>query len=109
MDCHPSPTIGLSLFPLMNRHGPAPGPTAGCAYIAVGMQRALDWAIGFRGRATNAAPQLWFLMPPEVSNSFMMPPRSQWDCCKTVWGALHRTRPSAAPTPADEQPRNHSS
>ena len=76
MDFHPSSTMRWSVFPLMNRHGPAPGPTEGWAYIAVGMHRALDSAIGLPSSSTSASSMLWFVTPPDVSNSFMVPPRS---------------------------------
>ena len=42
------------------------------AYDAVGMQRALDSAIGLPSRSTSALWMLGFLMPAEVSSSFMM-------------------------------------
>src|ERR1039458_8347014 len=58
-------------FPLMNCHAwPAP---SGLAYIAVGMQRALDSAIGLPRRSTRASRMLVFLMPAEVRRSLMVP------------------------------------
>ena len=45
----------------------------GCAYAAVGMQRALDSAIGLPSRPTSASWILVFLMPAEVSRNFMIP------------------------------------
>ena len=42
-------------------------------YVAVGMQRALDSAIGLPRRSTSAPRMLVFLMPAEVRSSFMMP------------------------------------
>ena len=44
----------------------------GCPYIAVGMQRALDSAIGLPSRSTSASWMLGFLMPADVSSNFMM-------------------------------------
>jgi hypothetical protein len=41
--------------------------------MAVGMQSALDSAIGLPRRSTNASWMLVFLMPAEVSRNFMMP------------------------------------
>src|SRR5687767_15013940 len=41
--------------------------------MAVGMQRALDSAIGLPSRSTSALRMLVFLMPAEVSRNFMMP------------------------------------
>ena len=43
------------------------------AYDAVGMQRALDSAIGLPSRSTSALWMLVFLMPAEVRRNFMMP------------------------------------
>jgi hypothetical protein len=59
--------------PLMNRHA-ALGPAIGCPYDAVGMQRALDSAIGLPSRSTSAAWMLVFLMPADVRRSLMLPP-----------------------------------
>ena len=69
-DFHPSSHMGSADRPLMKRQTPAPGPTPGCPYIAVGMQRALDSAIGLPGRSTNASRMLAFLMPAEVRSNF---------------------------------------
>jgi hypothetical protein len=46
----------------------------GCPYDAVGMQRALDSAIGLPRRSTSALWMLLFLMPAEVRRSLMLPP-----------------------------------
>ena len=56
----------------MNRQARA-GPTMGCPYAAVGMQRALDSAIGLPSRSTSASWMLGFLMPADVRRSRMMP------------------------------------
>ena len=45
----------------------------GCPYVAVGMQRALDSAIGLPSRPTSALWMLVFLMPADVRRSFIMP------------------------------------
>lgn len=44
----------------------------GCPYEAVGMQRALDSAIGLPNRSTSALWMLVFLMPADVRRSFKM-------------------------------------
>src|SRR4030095_4712173 len=75
-DFQPRSTIGLSEFPLMNRQGPAPGPTLGCPYCAVGMHRALESAIGFSRTSTHTWWMLAFLTPAEVRRSLKMPPDS---------------------------------
>ena len=75
-DFQPSSTIGLSEFPLMNRHGPTPGPTMGCPYCAVGMHRALESAIGLPRISTNAWWMLLLVTPPDVSRSLKVPPGS---------------------------------
>jgi hypothetical protein len=58
----------------MNCHTLSPGPTQGCPYIAVGMQRALDSLIGLPSRSTSASWMLAFLMPADVRRSFKLPP-----------------------------------
>jgi hypothetical protein len=68
--------MGLSYRPLMERHGLSPGPTFGCPYAGVGLQRALDPAIGFPKRSTNALWMLAFLTPPDMRRSLKMPPDS---------------------------------
>jgi hypothetical protein len=60
--------------PLMKRHTPAPGPTLGCPYIAVGMQRALASAIGLPRSSSSALWMLVFVMPADVRRSLKMPP-----------------------------------
>ena len=74
-DFQPSSHIGqLGSCPLMNCHALSPGPTQGCPYIAVGMQRALDSPTGLPSRSTSASWMLAFLMPADVSRSFKLPP-----------------------------------
>src|SRR4029453_16361940 len=76
-DFQPSSHIGqLGSCPLMNCHAFWPGPTQGCPYIAVGMQRALDSLIGLPSRSTSASWMLVFLTPAEVRRSFNTPPVS---------------------------------
>src|SRR5207244_8938107 len=73
-DFQPSSHMGvLDSRPLMNRHA-APGPAMGCPYAAVGMQRALDSAIGLPRRSTSALSILVFLMPADVRRNLMLPP-----------------------------------
>src|ERR1700761_2386392 len=43
------------------------------AYTAVGMQRAVDSAMGLPNKSTNALWMLVLLIPAEVRRSFMMP------------------------------------
>ena len=43
----------------------------GCPYPAVGMQRALDSAIGLPRRSTSASWMLAFLMPADVSSNLI--------------------------------------
>src|SRR5262245_2796161 len=59
--------------PLMNRQA-LTGPARGCAYDAVGMQSALDSAIGLPMRSTSAPWILGFLIPAEVSRNLMGAP-----------------------------------
>src|SRR4051812_918643 len=74
-DFQSSSHIGvLGSRPLMNCHVFVPGPTMGCPYMAVGMQRALDSAIGLPRRSTSASWMLAFLMPADVRRSLMLPP-----------------------------------
>src|SRR5215217_6566137 len=74
-DFQPSSHIGqLGSCPLMNCHAFSPGPTEGCPYIAVGMQRALESLIGLPKRSTSALWMLGFLIPADVRRSFIRPP-----------------------------------
>src|SRR5215208_7165493 len=50
------------------------GLTCGCPYCAVGIQRALESAIGLPSRSTSALWMLAFLTPAEVRRSFIVPP-----------------------------------
>src|SRR4051812_17722931 len=52
----------------------APGLTWGCPYAAVGIQRALELAIGLPSMPTSALWMLAFLIPADVRRSFMVPP-----------------------------------
>jgi len=45
----------------------------GCPYMAVGMQRALDAAIGLPRSSTSASWMLVFLMPADVRSDLIMP------------------------------------
>jgi hypothetical protein len=45
----------------------------GCPYAAVGMQSALDSAIGLPRRSTSASWMLVFLMPADVRRNLMIP------------------------------------
>src|SRR4029453_10222024 len=72
-DFQPSSHMGVDARPVMNRHAP-PGLPWGCPYPAVGMQRALESAIGLPRRPTSASLMLVFLMPADVRRSLMLPP-----------------------------------
>src|SRR2546430_3569651 len=72
-DFQPSSHMGVEDCPVMKRHAP-PGLPMGCPYPAVGMQRALESAIGLPRRSTSALWMLVFLMPAEVRRSLMLPP-----------------------------------
>src|SRR5580700_6483005 len=80
-DFQPNSHMGVVARPVMNRQA-EPGPPMG--YVAVGMQRALDAAIGLSSRSTSAAWMLVFLIPAEVRRSFMMP--------FLGWGRAHRVQ-----------------
>ena len=49
------------------------GVHMGWPYSAVGMQRALEAAIGLPSRPTSASQMLVFVTPPDVRRSFKMP------------------------------------
>src|ERR1700756_111581 len=68
-DFQPSMHIGSESCPVIQRHA-APGPALGCPYAAVGMQRALDSAIGLPRRATSAVWVLGVVVPESVRRSF---------------------------------------
>jgi hypothetical protein len=100
-DFQPSSHIGqLGSCPLMNCHAFSPGPTQGCPYIAVGMQRAVDSAIGLPSRSTSASWMLAFLMPAAYEQQFFtafpdLAPEDEGiafgDDVIAVWGTLRRT------------------
>src|SRR5260221_6759663 len=69
-DFQPNPHKGVVARPLISRKAAAAPP--GMAYAAVGMQRALDSAIGLPSRSTRALPMLSLEMPPDVRRNFMM-------------------------------------
>src|SRR3954447_23656797 len=71
-DLQPTSHKGLAALPQIARHAP-PAPS-GKGYIAVGMMRALDSAIGFPRRPTSASSMLGLLMPEEVRRTFIRPP-----------------------------------
>src|SRR3954449_2036741 len=74
-DFHPNSHMGQrGSRPLMNSHAFTPGPTHGCPYIAVGIQRALASLIGLPMRSISARSMLGFLMPADVRRSFIRPP-----------------------------------
>src|SRR6266496_5620711 len=70
-DFQPNSHKGVDAFPQISRQAMAAPP--GMAYAAVGMQRALDSAIGLPSRSTSALWMLVLLMPAEVSRNFMIP------------------------------------
>ena len=51
-----------------NSQALTPGPTHGCPYIAVGMHRALQSAIGLPSNSTNALRMLTFVTPADLSS-----------------------------------------
>src|SRR3954449_923016 len=71
-DFQPSSHMGVEDRPVMKRHAPA-GLPWGCPYPAVGIQRALESAIGLPRRSTSASWMLGFLMPADVSSNRIMP------------------------------------
>jgi len=58
----------LGSCPAMKFHANS-APPSSKAYVAVGMQRALDSAIGLPRRSTRASRMLAFLMPAEVRSN----------------------------------------
>ncbi len=65
--------MGSTDWPATKRQAEA-GPHIGWPYCAVGMQRALQSAIGLPSSSTNAAWMLGFFTPADVSSSFTGPP-----------------------------------
>src|SRR4051812_6954108 len=72
-DFQPRSHMAPGLRPAMKRQAEA-GVHMGWPYSAVGMQRALESAIGLPNRPTKASRMLGFVTPPDVSSSFMSPP-----------------------------------
>jgi hypothetical protein len=70
-DFQPNSHMGVSGSCPAMKFQALPGPASGCPYVAVGMQRALDSSIGLPSRSTSASRMLAFLIPAEVSRSFM--------------------------------------
>src|SRR5438128_4872618 len=68
-DFHPKAHIGPPTDPVMNRYTCEGPPRKGCT--PVGMQRALDSAIGLPRRSTNALLMLGFVMPLDVRRILM--------------------------------------
>ena len=62
-----------SPWPAMKRQAEA-GVHQGWPYSAVGMQRALDSAIGLPSRSTSASRMLVLVTPPDVRRSFKLAP-----------------------------------
>src|SRR5438445_2250232 len=68
-DFQPNSLKGVAAFPQISRQAMAAPP--GMAYAAVGIQRALDSAIGLPSRPTSAFSMLVFLMPADVRRNLM--------------------------------------
>ena len=58
---------------LATRPSAAAGPHTGWPHCAVGMQSAVDSAIGLPSRSTSASRMLGFVTPPDVSRNFIIP------------------------------------
>jgi hypothetical protein len=67
--------MGEGDWPATKRQAEA-GVHMGWPYSAVGMQRALESAIGLPNRPTRASQMLGFVTPPDVRRSFKMAPDS---------------------------------
>ena len=88
-DFQPSSHIGQSRScPLMNRHTPAPGPTAGCPYIVVGMHKALLSAIGLRKRPTSDFRMLAFCPRITLSIFCVMPWKTPEAVVQSIFSSL---------------------
>ena len=72
-DFQPRSHMGAGGSPAMKRQAEA-GVHMGWPYSAVGMQRALESAIGLPSRSTSASRMLVFVTPPDVRRSFKMTP-----------------------------------
>src|SRR5436305_11256210 len=70
-DRQPSSVMGVDAEPLMTRY--AISAPLDIAYTAVGMQSALDAAIGLPSNSTSASEMLAFFTPADVSRSFTVP------------------------------------
>src|SRR3954470_19536012 len=74
-DFHPNSHMGFSgSRPLMNSHAFTPGPTHGCPYIAVGLQRALASRNGWPRTLSSALWMGGVLTQADVRRSFMRSP-----------------------------------
>jgi hypothetical protein len=70
-ELQPRLTIGFPGLPLMNSQALTPGPTLGCPYIAVGIHRELESAMGCPSKSTSARCMLLLLTPEDVSRNFI--------------------------------------
>lgn len=68
-DFQPRSHMGSGVCPVMKRQAEA-GPPMG--WTAVGMQRALESAIGLPSRSTSASRMLGFMTPADVRRSFTL-------------------------------------
>src|SRR4051812_34164844 len=68
-DFQPRSHMGDGLRPATKRQAEK-GVHPGCPYSAVGMQRAVESAIGLPRRSTNESWMLGFWTPPDVRRSF---------------------------------------
>jgi hypothetical protein len=62
--------MGVGVCPAICRHA-ITAVLGSMPYIAVGMHKAVDSAMGLPSMSTSAARMLWLLTPPEVRSSFM--------------------------------------
>ena len=63
--------MGVGVCPAICRHGIT--AVLGMPYIAVGMHKAVDSAMGLPSKSASASRMLWLLTPPEVRRSFIAP------------------------------------
>jgi hypothetical protein len=71
-DVQPRPLIWCGGSPTTKPRTEA-GPHTEWPHCAVGMQSALDSAIGLPSRSTSAVWMLGFVTPPDVSSNFIIP------------------------------------
>ena len=111
-DAQPRPEECCQVGPAATKPCTDAGPHIGWPHCAVGTQRAWHSAIGLPSICSSAERMLGFVTPPDVSKSFMVPPRAEGgrDCGPGIVlgpiavGTTSSVVPRSPAPPADQSP-----